>query len=361
MEISATSSHRFEPAIDWLRVFARWWLKGLRESVPANLTNWAERDALPQLTLSRHDRGIACSLLAEGRTIEAQLQSADATSISGWLSQNGLTRTAVAIGLAIPRQQFLIRNLNVPAAALGALPRILEHEVLRRTPFEPSDIWHGATSAEKSVGDVRVFAHWIIRKDRVQHVLSEIGATLDDVDFLTVDGEPRKDALTIRLHGERADDPVWAVRIIRALGISAIAVTMLALLAFEIFQSGVASSIEAALVEMRQGTQIGKDETGRLLAMKTGGGVLEAWNELSRILPEDTFLSELRIADGKIILAGLSGEAARLVRILDRSPMFSGAALEGAITPDTSEGKERFRIGLKLRGARSARSPAGMD
>ena len=359
MEISAASSGRFEP-LAWLRAFARWWLKGLRESVPANLTNWADREAMPQLTLSIDDRGTCCSLLAGAQAIETRLQSADVGSISRWLDQNGLTRASVAVGLAIPRQQFLVRDLNVPSAALGALPRILEQEVLRRTPFDPSEIWYGASTRE-SVGDVRVFEHWIICKDRVQRMLTEIGLTVDDVDFLTVSGETQKGALAIRLHGESKEDPAWVVQIVRALGISAIVVTLLALVAFEFFESGVASSIETALGELRQGTLIGNDETGRLLAMKAGGGILETWNELSRILPDDTFLSELRIADGKIVLTGLSGDAARLVRIIDRSPLFSGAALEGAITPDTSEGKERFRIGLKLRAARSVRSPAGME
>ena len=61
--------------------------------------------------------------------------------------------------------------------------------------------------------------------------------------------------------------------------------------------------------------------------MKAEVGVLGVWDELSRILPDHTFLTETRLADGKVTLSGFSADAARLVRIIDQSPLFSGAAL----------------------------------
>ena len=51
---------------------------------------------------------------------------------------------------------------------------------------------------------------------------------------------------------------------------------------------------------------------------------------------------------------GFSADAARLVRIIDQSPLFSGATLTSAITPDANERKDRFSIVFKLRGARAA-------
>jgi general secretion pathway protein L len=91
--------------------------------------------------------------------------------------------------------------------------------------------------------------------------------------------------------------------------------------------------------------------------MKAEVGVLGVWDELSRILPDHTFLTETRLADGKVTLSGFSADAARLVRIIDQSPMFSGATLAAAITPDANEHKDRFSITFKLRGARALRPP----
>jgi general secretion pathway protein L len=128
---------------------------------------------------------------------------------------------------------------------------------------------------------------------------------------------------------------------------------------FEWRQASVAAAIEASLAEARQGAQSGRDgadSVGRLLALKADVSVLEVWDELSRILPDHTFLTESRMADGKLTVSGFSADAAKLVRIIDQSPLFSGAALTAAITPDANERKERFSLSFKLRSGRAARS-----
>ena len=84
--------------------------------------------------------------------------------------------------------------------------------------------------------------------------------------------------------------------------------------------------------------------------MKADVGILEIWDELSRVLPDNTFLTETRIADGKVTVSGFSADAARLVRVIDQSPLFSGATLATAITPDATEHKDRFSITFKVRG-----------
>jgi len=85
------------------------------------------------------------------------------------------------------------------------------------------------------------------------------------------------------------------------------------------------------------------------VALKAVPGSLAAWDELSRVIPDHTFLTEVRVAGGAITLSGVSSDAARLVRILDGSRLFTGATLVGPITPDANEQRDRFRMSLKLR------------
>jgi general secretion pathway protein L len=102
-----------------------------------------------------------------------------------------------------------------------------------------------------------------------------------------------------------------------------------------------------------QGDQGGFNQTARLFALKADAGVLEIWDELSRVLPDHTFLTEARIADGRVTLSGFSADAAHLVRIIDQSPLFSGATLDAAITPDATEHRDRFSISFKVRAGRT--------
>jgi general secretion pathway protein L len=188
--------------------------------------------------------------------------------------------------------------------------------------------------------------------------LAELGFKADEVDFLAVVDHEGGPVPAISLTVEDPQDPVWAVRAIKGLAVIGLAVTIVGLLMFEWRQAAVAADVEAALEQARQEIQGGvrTNPAARVLALKADASVLEIWDEISRILPDHTFVTELRMADGKVTLSGLSSDAARLVRIIDQSSLFSSATLAAAIVPDATEGKERFSIGFKVLGARAGRS-----
>ena len=337
--------------------FAHWWLSGLKEVVPAAWQDWAGGEALPKVTIRRDDQTVVCRLTSAAGTVEAHLPTAGfgAGALETWLRQQGLGRDGVTVGPVISCDLFLRRDLSVPTAAIGALPKILDQEVVRRTPFQLSDIWHAASAVAGSTNDIAAMCHWIIRRDRAEAVLVELGLNSGDVDFLAA-GDADGDAIPV-IHFRTADDddPPWAARAVRLLAAAALIAAACGAAAFEWNQASVASALGTALAEVRQGAQHGRDgidPAGRLRAMKADVSVLEVWDELSRILPDHTFLTEARMADGKVTLSGFSADAARLVRIIDQSPLFSGAALTAAITPDVNEHKDRFGISFKVRGGR---------
>ena len=347
----------------WGKGFAQWWLSGLRDAVPARWREWAEGEARPQVTVWREDDSVACRLVSAAGPTETRIPLSlfSAAVLEQWLTEQGVTREQATIGPVISRDIFFVRELTVPKAAFGALPNILEQDILRRTPFRLSDIWHAATAIGEAAGDVVSMCHWIVRRDRAEAALSELGLTSRDVDCLAVTGPSGEAVPVITFRAISDEDPTWALRAVRLLAIAALGAVLLGLVVFEWRQSSVAASVETALAEARQSAQSGRDgmdPAARLFAMKGEIGILGVWDELSRILPEHTFLTETRIADGTVTVSGFSADAARLVRIIDQSPLFSGATLTAAITPDANEHKDRFSIAFKLRGARAARPPA---
>jgi general secretion pathway protein L len=359
---TARSGASHDLAARW-QGFVRWWLSGLAEVVPAAWLHWAEQETAPRLTIWREQQVVVCRLTSAAGVVDARLPSAgfDAAVLATWLAEKGLGRDEVTLGPVIPRALFFRRELSVPKAALGALPKILDQEVLRRTPFQLSDIWHAATDTEDGTNDIASMHHWIIRRDRAEAALAELGLKISDVDFLATGEADAETFPVINFRAAGDEDPAWAPRAIRLLAVVALAAVICGLAVFEWRQASVAAAIETALTEARQGAQSGRDggnSAGRLLAMKSDVSVLEVWDELSRILPDHTFLTESRMADGRLTLSGFSADAAKLVRIIDQSPLFSGAALTAAITPDGTENKERFSISFKVRRARMARSPA---
>ena len=78
---------------------------------------------------------------------------------------------------------------------------------------------------------------------------------------------------------------------------------------------------------------------------------LETIRELSRLLPQDTWLSSYSYQDNVATITGLSASAATIQRILEDSAIFRDAQFTSSITRDPS-GKDRFVIRASIEGVR---------
>ncbi len=84
-------------------------------------------------------------------------------------------------------------------------------------------------------------------------------------------------------------------------------------------------------------------------------GVIDLWEEATRVLPSHSWLTEFRLVEtvGKreeqIAILGFSNAAPSLVGIIDGSPLFFDAALTSSIAFDAAEGRERFALQAKVK------------
>lgn len=367
-DVSVTRLQAPRALADGGRRFARWWMNELRDCSPQALRHVLQARIETRLFIWSDNAGVVCRLMTPSGVQERRFEAGrlDRAQIDDWLAKSGCERDAVQVGAVLESDLFFQREFKLPRSELDALKRILAQEVVHRTPFQPADIWHGVTPSESPNGEVAAFRHWIMPKDRAEAEIARLGLQTSEIDFLAVRPATGAPIAVVPLRESRRDDPPWVLRTTRILAVALLIAMMAGLLGFEWWQSSRAAGLEDELYEAKQGVQLGQQGSGspvRLLALKAVPGSLAAWDELSRVIPNHTFLTEVRIAGGTVTLSGLSSDAARLVRILDDSRLFTGATLVGAITPDATERRDRFRIGLKLRKvgagrvARSAERP----
>jgi len=100
------------------------------------------------------------------------------------------------------------------------------------------------------------------------------------------------------------------------------------------------------------------------LQKRDAPGLLDVWEEVSKILPANSWLTELRLTeiaqkqDQLVVMTGLSTAAAELVATVDRSPLFADATLTAPIALDSTEQRERFTLQAKLQPKRQIEKPA---
>jgi general secretion pathway protein L len=79
-------------------------------------------------------------------------------------------------------------------------------------------------------------------------------------------------------------------------------------------------------------------------------------DELTRRLPDTTYLEKLSIENDRLTLIGLSREAPALIGRLQGSRLWRSPALTGALQPDPASGRDRFTLTAELVGAAPART-----
>jgi general secretion pathway protein L len=89
-------------------------------------------------------------------------------------------------------------------------------------------------------------------------------------------------------------------------------------------------------------------------------GLLDLWEEATRVLPAHSWLTELRLTEvpekNEQLLAmnGFSAGATDLVKLIDRSALLADASLTAPVAVDPIEGRERFALQARVK--RSGRS-----
>ncbi len=78
--------------------------------------------------------------------------------------------------------------------------------------------------------------------------------------------------------------------------------------------------------------------------------VIEVWEELSRRLPNGTYLEKFAIEDGQLHLMGMSNDASSLVRLLEGSKLWRTPSLSSVLQSNVGSSVNRFVITAELVG-----------
>jgi general secretion pathway protein L len=350
--------------------FGHWWLREFLAMFPEWIAQWLMGSGKIALLLAQGEAFVELRLRANGgvRLDDMRVACSEYTSasIDNFLLRNKLTRADVTIAVALRPEQFFKRTLVLPLQAANAVERIVARDLAEKTPFKLADIHYDYAVVQEA--DKLIVGQQLVKRGSVEAAAMAFGIDVADIGFLGAATQREETAQTpvITLHRDRSDRTSLARRTALALAGSAV---VLALIAGGIDywrQQWALDALGPQIAKMRPQAQEVRDAFAKLQHRQSSFGhlltrknqapaLLDIWDEVTRLVPDDSWLTELHVTDAspsqeyRLAVSGFSTAAAKLVVVFDRSPLFREAALTAAIALDTNEQRERFALQAVVR------------
>ncbi|HEV2220834.1 MAG TPA: PilN domain-containing protein [Casimicrobiaceae bacterium] len=370
--------------------FGRWWAQELWTFVPAPVRGSLERRrARPVLAF---DGKVATLWRPQ---VNGRLQMVEASKIpldggEGAVVAAGRTALA-AVGrpgaattpviVALPPRAVLRKSLTLPAAIEADLRPALAYDLDRHTPFKAEDLYFDAVVVDRDATGNTLTADLVAARralvDPMLRHAESFGAVVT-----AVVADPPERAATSRVNllpdERRSATPAWTrwQVILPAVLLVVLAVVALVLPLWQKRQEAI------ALNRVSEGARHRAEASDALrteLERKTGDynfalqrkyeypGTVQVLDDVTRILPDDTWLTQLEFHTGRgkdamrtIVLRGESANAGRLVALLQDSKLFTQAAPRSPTTKIQPGPGEIFDVGAQIVAARAPR-PRPLD
>jgi general secretion pathway protein L len=337
--------------------FSRW-IDAVAATVHALLNRWSPQRVIrltegEQGTFALQAVGDAKDLILPDQQIVIADGAMTASLSPDWMTWLRGSRAEVVLNPG----RFMFRPLELPKRASEFLDGIVRAQIDRLTPWSANEAAYTWTPPVEAANDrIQLTVAATARSQVTPYVraLAALGAA--SVVVSTVPQDAGVGAL--KVFEQRNGGSIEVTRIRQILMIVFLGAAALALVS-----SGVSSILTDSLDSEQQ--DLSHKITARRAAMRRnadGGAqrmlerrkqttpasvmVLEA---LSKVLPDHTYVLELRIENGKVQVTGITKDAPSLIRLIEQSPHFEHAAFFAPTTQSPGEPGERFHIEARVK------------
>jgi general secretion pathway protein L len=263
--------------------------------------------------------------------------------------------------LRLPSQLALRQTIELPLAADANLTDVVGFELDRYTPFRAEHVHfcyrvlNRDVSAQRLIVDITVVPKATV--DEALEAAAEVGWLADRVDV--AGANPNDDHSDNLIAGKMPSGYAGGARMTRRLAAAALVLTAIAVampLVMTQYRATVMSAEFAALQKqiqtdaaLRQELISLRNTESYLLNRKVAiEPVSLLLLEATRILPDNTWLTEFRLSGAEIEFAGVTASASALIGLLEKSGIFRDTSFRSPVIPDRVSGGERFNIAAHL-------------
>ncbi|QDH70987.1 PilN domain-containing protein [Marilutibacter alkalisoli] len=361
----------------WGRSLAAWLPSGLRRALGVGRGRLMLQAEGGEIALSRQQEETLTALgripaLADAEAL-TPMAAAMADPLAGLLSPR---LAELPRWLLLPASACLRRRLLLPAAAADRLRDVVGFEVDRQTPFPIDEVAYDARVLGRRESDGQLDVELVVVPRTAlapqRAALGALGGELAGIEVAGADGLPIGVNLLPPSERRRQRDPwrPWN------WGLAALALLACGLMLWQVLQNrrATADALEQQIAAEAAAGRQAAAQRQRLAGLISGQAFLDAKrtarppavvviDELTRRLPDNTYLEKLSLEERRMLLIGLSREAPALVGRLQGAGPWRSPALAGALQPDPASGRDRFTLTAELAampppGAAPADAPA---
>jgi general secretion pathway protein L len=274
--------------------------------------------------------------------------------------------------LLLDATQVLRPHLMVPAGAEPRLREMMAHEIDRQTPFALDQVTFEARVLARDVATRQLRVELVVLPlAQLQSLLARLGplaAGLAGIDVLGADHRPLGVNLLPQAARTQRGDRARALNF--ALGAAAAAIVLVSLwITLGNRQDANAAWDERVAAAQREAREARKLRNSLESSVRAANflarqrarqpTVLEVLADLTRRLPDETWLEKVAINGGNVVLIGQSDHASALVGLLQDSALLHKPTLTGSVQADPRTGKERFTLTAVVTGSDAEKEVAG--
>lgn len=275
-----------------------------------------------------------------------------------------MDRNRFGVTLRLAPGKALLKSIDLPIAAEENLREVVAFEMDRRTPFKANDVYYDqrvvsrdanagrinvdvAVAPRNTVEDaLQVAAKWHVSPDRVE-AAGETAQTRDPMNLM-----PEKPKI-----GTHVATFVHGALVTAAVGLM-IAAVLIPLgqyretadrLEAEVTQ---ARTSAAAIEDLRAELDRLVESSQSVVERKADRHLtIEVIRELTHLLPDTSWIFQMRVTGDEVQIYGYSTAAAELLERFEETQVFDDAQFRSPVTLDARVGLERFHLSAQILGA----------
>lgn len=265
---------------------------------------------------------------------------------------------AAKVLLRLPADCGLHKIVGLPAAAEASLGNVLRFEMDRHTPFSSEQVYFGYRLLKRETDQQRLLVELqLVPRSYLDPLLQRLAA-LEVHPARVALGEANGDLpelwIDLRQPGAPGAHSAWGNRRMLLWGLLLLGLAALLLLplqqreyAAERLQQELAQpralAERAALVQQQlQQLEAGRDYLSQ--QQVRASAMLELLEELTRLLPDHTWLTRFEVSQERVRLEGESAEASSLIGLLEGSQHLHNVSFASPITSNPRTQRDRFSL-----------------